>query len=106
VRHSANKAFPFRPVSPELVSREKEGKMSKTKFDVSIILGFKGLNVFRRFNTVSINSYEGLKNVRSCLQNGRSVRVAFDGSLEAVKARYINYLHGMSCYFGAELVSA
>jgi hypothetical protein len=77
--------------------------MNKAKFDASIILGCKGLNVFRRFNTVNISSYDSLKNVRSCLQNGRSVRVSFDGALEQVKARYINYLQGMSCYFGAEL---
>jgi hypothetical protein len=77
--------------------------MNRAKFDASIILGGKGLNIFRRFNTVNIYSYDSLKNVRSCLQSGRSVRVSFDGALEQVKSRYLNYLHGLSCYFGAEL---
>jgi hypothetical protein len=102
VRHSAEQ-IPFRPAAPEPVFREKEGKMNRTKFDASIILGCKGLNVFRRFNTVNISSYDSLRNVRSCLQSGRSVRISFDGALEQVKARYLNYLNGLSCYFGAEL---
>ena len=80
--------------------------MNKAKFDASIIMGCKGLSIFRRFNTVNISSYDSLKNVRSCLQSGRSVHVSFDGALEQVKSRYINYLHGMSCYFGAELLQA
>ena len=78
--------------------------MSKTKFDASIILGFKGLNIFRRFSTVNVTSADGLQVVRSYLQRGRSVHVSFDGALEPVKARYINFLSGMSYYFDAEMV--
>ena len=77
--------------------------MNKAKFDASIILGCKGLPVFRRFSTVNVASADGLQKVRACLQRGHSVRVSFDGSLEPVKARYIDFLNGLSYYFDAEL---
>ena len=73
------------------------------KYNSAIILDFKGVNLFRRFNTVQLNSPDGLQKVRSCLQQRRSVRVMFDGSLDPVRARYINFLNGLSGYFGAEL---
>jgi len=74
-----------------------------TKQNSAVILGFKGSYFFRRFNTVHLSSPDGLEKVRSCLQQRRSVKVMFDGSLEPVRARYINFLSGLSGYFGAEL---
>jgi len=69
----------------------------------AVILDFKGANFFRRFNTVQLSSPDSLQKVRSCLQQRRSVKIMFDGSLEPVRARYINFLSGLSTYFGAEL---
>ena len=76
------------------------------KYNSAVILDFKGVNLFRRFNTVQLSSPDGLQKVRSCLQQHRPVKVAFDGTLEPVKARYIDFLQGLSGYFGAELKSA
>jgi len=76
--------------------------MAKTLYPESVILDFKG-SLFKRFSTVELESYEGLKQVRQCLQQRRSVKIMFDGSMEPVKARYLNFLEGLSGYFGAEL---
>ena len=73
------------------------------KQNSAIILDFKGGGLFRRFNTIQLSSPEGLQKVRSCLQQRRAVKIMFDGSLEPVRARYINFLSGLSGYFGAEL---
>jgi hypothetical protein len=82
---------------------EKEEKM--TKYPASIILDFKG-GMFKRFNTVELADYTGLRRIRRCLQKRRPVIVLFDGSIEPVRARYVNFLRGMSGYFGAELKAA
>ncbi|MDR1997517.1 MAG: hypothetical protein LBQ83_04260 [Candidatus Margulisbacteria bacterium] len=76
--------------------------MSKAKYPPSVILDFKG-GVFKRFSNVELVSYEGLKQIRHCLQQRRSVRIMFDGSMEPVKSRYLNFLSGLSGYFGAEM---
>ncbi|MDR2431937.1 MAG: hypothetical protein LBD99_06795 [Candidatus Margulisbacteria bacterium] len=74
--------------------------MSKPK--TSVILDFKG-GVFKRFSTVELAGYAGLRQIRHCLQRRRPVIVLFDGSMERVRSRYINFLSGMSGYFGADL---
>jgi len=76
--------------------------MAKTLYPADVILDFKG-GMFRRFSTVDLASYEGLKQVRQCLQQRRSVKIMFDGSMEPMKARYLNFLEGLSGYFGAEM---
>ena len=72
----------------------------------ALFIDFRGESlkkIFKKVSMVNVDSYSGLKKIRDSLQMHTPVLVSFNGVNDHVRYRYIDFLSGMSSYFGAEM---